>query len=220
MKRLVLLLLVLVILAAVLPVAVLAQSADTIVIRGFGNIATWNPLMTTDGASYQAYSLLWPAPFDTDSFTGAAVPSLTSWEISDDGLTYTFHIRDDANWSDGTPITSDDMIFSIKAIQSDDIDTALEPQVTLIDQVNKIDDKTYEIVLASPDCSALSNLSFIRFLPAHKFAADLSDFETNIENTNPDISGGPTSSTNGRRMKRRASTPTLITSTARRTFHS
>jgi ABC-type transport system substrate-binding protein len=80
----------LLVLAALLPVAVFAQANDTIVIRGLGNITTFNPVMTSDGASLQAYGLLWPAPFQTDSFTGAAVPGLTSWTISDDGLTYTF----------------------------------------------------------------------------------------------------------------------------------
>ncbi len=35
-----------------------------------------------------------------------------SWGISDDGLTYTFHLRDDAKWSDGTPITAEDFHYS------------------------------------------------------------------------------------------------------------
>jgi peptide/nickel transport system substrate-binding protein len=190
MKRAVLILFVLLV-AAVLPVAALAQSADTIVIRGFGNITTFNPHLGSDGASYQAFSLLWPAPFLTDSFTGAAAPGLTSWTLSEDGLTYTFTIRDDAVWSDGTPITSDDMIFSINAIKSDDIDTVLETNVAFIDSVNKIDDKTYEVVLSSNNCAVLSDLSGIRFLPAHRFAADFSDFMTSDLNTNPDVSGGP-----------------------------
>ena len=34
------------------------------------------------------------------------------WEISPDGLTYTFYIRNDARWSDGTPVTADDFVFS------------------------------------------------------------------------------------------------------------
>lgn len=34
------------------------------------------------------------------------------WEVSDDGLTYTFHLRDDAKWSDGEPITADDFVYS------------------------------------------------------------------------------------------------------------
>lgn len=150
MKRL---LLVFALLLVALPLTVMAQSADTIVIRGFGNIATFNPHMTSDGASYQAFSLLWPAPFLTDSFTGQAAPGLTDWTISEDGLTYTFTIRDDAVWSDGVPITSDDMIFSINAIKSDEVDTVLEPAVALIESVNKIDDKTYEVVLSGNNCA-------------------------------------------------------------------
>ncbi|MFN8373854.1 MAG: ABC transporter substrate-binding protein [Anaerolineae bacterium] len=181
----------LLVLAVVLPVAVFAQSADTIVIRGFGNITTFNPHLSSDGASYQAFSLLWPAPFYTDSFTGAATPGLTDWTISEDGLTYTFHIRDDAVWSDGTPITSDDMIFSIDAIKQESIETVLETNVAYIDHVNRVDDKTYEVVLSSNNCAVLSDLSAIRFLPSYRFAADFSDFMTNDLNTNPDISGGP-----------------------------
>lgn len=188
MKRLVFILSVLV-LAVIMPV--LAQSADTIVIRGFGNISTFNPHLSSDGASYQAFSLLWPAPFVTDSFTGAASPGLTSWTISEDGLTYTFTILEDAVWSDGTPITADDMIFSINAIKSDEVDTVLESNVAFIAEANKIDDKTYEIVLSGNNCAILSDLSAIRFLPAHRFAPDFSDFMTSDMNTNPDISGGP-----------------------------
>ncbi|MBK8134818.1 MAG: hypothetical protein IPK52_03095 [Chloroflexi bacterium] len=179
-----------VLLAVVMPLSVMAQSSDTLVVRGFGNIATFNPHLSNDGASYQAYSLLFPAPFLTDSFTGSAAPGLTTWTISEDGLTYTFSINPDAVWSDGTPITSDDMIFSINAIKSD-VNTVLEPNVALIEAVNKVDDKTYEVVLAGNNCSILSDLSAIRFMPAHKYAADFSDFETSEFNNNPDLSGGP-----------------------------
>ena len=61
MRRLSLFLLVLL---AILPLTIVsAQDKETVVIRGFGNISTFNPLMTTDGASYQAYSLLWPRAY-------------------------------------------------------------------------------------------------------------------------------------------------------------
>ncbi|HLV37612.1 MAG TPA: ABC transporter substrate-binding protein, partial [Spirillospora sp.] len=88
------------------PLSAGAQDAETVVIRGFGNIDGFNPLLHGGGASFQAYSLLWPTATDIDRFTGEAIPGLTTWEISEDGLTYTFTIRDDAVWSDGTPITS------------------------------------------------------------------------------------------------------------------
>ena len=63
--------------------------------------------------------------------------------------------------------------------------------MALVKEVNKVDDKTYEVVLTQSDCAALSQLGAIRFLPAHKFAADYSDFVDSPINMNPDISGGP-----------------------------
>jgi peptide/nickel transport system substrate-binding protein len=180
------------ILLLLLPLSsVTGQDDETIVIRGFGNIVTFNPVLTSDGASYQASSLLWPAPVEVDSFTGEPIPGLTSWTVSEDGLTYTFTIREGAVWSDGTPISADDMIFTLGAIQNQEIVTAVESNVALISEVNKIDDRTYEVVLNEPDCAAISQLGGIRFLPAHRFAADYSDFEDNPLNMNPDISGGP-----------------------------
>lgn len=44
---------------------------------------------------------------------GELAPAVAeSWEISPDGLVYTFKLRQDANWSDGTPVTADDFVFS------------------------------------------------------------------------------------------------------------
>lgn len=46
------------------------------------------------------------------------VPVLaTSWSISDDGLTYTFHLRDGVRWHDGKPFSSADVAFSLKALK-------------------------------------------------------------------------------------------------------
>jgi len=45
------------------------------------------------------------------------VPSLAErWEISDDGLRYLFHLRQDLEWSDGTPLTAHDVEFGIKRV--------------------------------------------------------------------------------------------------------
>ncbi len=37
-----------------------------------------------------------------------------SWDISPDGKTYTFHLRDDAKWSNGRPVVSDDFVYSMQ----------------------------------------------------------------------------------------------------------
>ena len=49
------------------------------------------------------------------------VPSLAErWEISDDGLRYVFHLREDASWSDGEPLTAHDVEFGIKRVLNPD----------------------------------------------------------------------------------------------------
>jgi peptide/nickel transport system substrate-binding protein len=170
---------------------VTSQDSETIVIRGFGNLVTFNPALSTDGASYQAFSLLFPSPVTVDPFTGETVPGLTDWEVSDDGLTYTFTIREGAVWSDGTPITSQDMAFSIGAGMDEALGTTWQDNTEQVASVNIIDDRTYEVILSDVNCAALSQLGEIRFLPAHKFAEDYSDFTTSDFNMNPDVSGGP-----------------------------
>lgn len=164
---------------------------DTIIIRGLGNITTFNPILSQDGASLQASEVLWPAAFDLDNTTGQPIPGLTSWKVSDDGLTYTFTIRKDANWSDGTPITAQDMKFVIDAVKSDNVKSSLKGNAQYISSVKVVDDKTYQIVLTTPSCTALSDFYAFRFMPSFRFKPDFSDFETNAIDTNPDISGGP-----------------------------
>ena len=185
MKRSIVFLLVLVLIA----IPVHGQDAETIVIRGFGNIVSFNPSLTTDGASSQAFNLLFPSLLEVDSFTGEIIPGLTDFTVADDSVTYTFTIRDDADWSDGTPITSADVQFVIEATQQDTINTSYEEIGSQITAVNVIDDKTFEIVLESINCAALGDLGGMQILPAHKYAADFSDFETSDFNMNPDVSG-------------------------------
>ena len=43
-----------------------------------------------------------------------------SWDVSDDGSVYTFHLRPDAKFSDGSPVTADDVVFSIKRAAAKD----------------------------------------------------------------------------------------------------
>ena len=171
-------------------IPIVGQDDETIVIRGFGNIVTFNPALTNDGASQQAYDLLFPKALEVDSFTGEIIPGLTTFEVSEDGLTYTFTIQEGAIWSDGTPITSADMQFVIEATQQESINTIYEEEVSQIAEFNVIDDRTYSIVLESVNCAALGGFQIINFQPAHKYAADFSDFETSDFNMNPDISGG------------------------------
>jgi oligopeptide transport system substrate-binding protein len=58
--------------------------------------------------------LLVPDPGDLHPIPGLA----SSWEVSPDGIVYTFHLRDNIRWSDGSPITADDFLMSWKRVLS------------------------------------------------------------------------------------------------------
>ena len=53
----------------------------------------------------------------TEAADGDRIPGVAeSWEVSEDGTVYTFSLRDDAEWSDGTPVTADDFVFAFRRI--------------------------------------------------------------------------------------------------------
>jgi peptide/nickel transport system substrate-binding protein len=86
-----------------------------------------------------------------------------SFEVSDDGMTYTFYLRKDATFADGTPVTANDYYYTLKrALEGPGYITLLTGfmAVTSIDQVEVVDDYTLKITTAQPAALAEVILSF------------------------------------------------------------
>lgn len=88
------------------------------------------------------------------SFTadGEALPRLaTSWEASDDGLTWTIGLRDGATFNDGAPVTSADVVSTFDAIIGEDsVSPAKSAFAGILDTVAATDDSTVTFTLARP----------------------------------------------------------------------
>lgn len=79
------------------------------------NVMSLDTNLATDGDSFEVIADCIDGLMQMDS-EGAAIPALAeSYDLSDDGLTYTFHLRD-ANWSNGTPVTAADFVFAWRRI--------------------------------------------------------------------------------------------------------
>ncbi|HEU0198500.1 MAG TPA: peptide ABC transporter substrate-binding protein [Nevskiaceae bacterium] len=77
---------------------------------------TLDPSLATDVASQQVLEDLFEG-LVTLNEAGDVVPGVAkSWSESADGLTWTFHLRDDARWSNGQPVTAQDFIYSWRRI--------------------------------------------------------------------------------------------------------
>lgn len=100
---------------------------------------------------------------DQDPDTGKIVPWLaTDWEVSPDGLTYTFNLRDDVTFSDGTAFTADSVVL---ALQSAKDTLAAVPgayggvYISGLDSATAVDEDTVEVHFTTPNAAFLQGTS-------------------------------------------------------------
>ena len=86
-----------------------------------------------------------------------------SWTSSDDGLVWTFKLRD-AKFSNGDPVTAEDVKFSLDRFANPDINASYAGVAASIDSVDVVDPKTVTITLKHPDGAILENLAM--FVPS------------------------------------------------------
>src|ERR1700721_284700 len=99
--------------------------------------------------------------FDLDKITGEVAES---YDLSPDGMKITFHLRKDARFQDGSPVTADDVKWSLdRAVTAPVLGKAqlLTGSLTSADQFRVIDSLTFEVTLPKPDKLALPNLATV-----------------------------------------------------------
>jgi peptide/nickel transport system substrate-binding protein len=92
---------------------------------------------------------------------GETQPGLAkSWEISPDGLTYTFHLQTGVKFHDGTPMTADDVKFSLDRARAPKSTTAQPQLFAAIQSVDVVDPATVKVTLKHPDGDFLYNMGW------------------------------------------------------------
>ncbi len=88
-----------------------------------GDIATFNPLVSRSATDATVIGRITDSLVIMDAETGEVIPNLAkSWEISEDKLEYTFHLRRGVHWSDGHPFSAEDVLFTWKCFFAKEID--------------------------------------------------------------------------------------------------
>lgn len=92
---------------------------------------------------------------------GSVVPGLAkSWDISSDGLSYTFHLNQGVNFHDGTAMDADDVKFSLDRARAEDSTNAQKALFGDIASVDVVDAATVKVTLSQPNGNLLFNLAW------------------------------------------------------------
>jgi peptide/nickel transport system substrate-binding protein len=129
-----------------------------------------------------------------DRETNEPIPDLAeSWETSEDGLTWTFHLRKDVKWHDGQPFTAADVKFTYdEGVFNEEVNSRIRPTlVKVLKAVEVVDDYTVRFVLLEPYAPLPTVLADCQLIvPKHILEGkDLNTYDE-FNKTNP-IGTGP-----------------------------
>ena len=135
-----------VLVAATLAAAALPAGAQTLRVVMSSDLKTLDPLVSTQYIVRDHGYLVWDQLLAMDEKSQVRPQMAEKWEVSPDGLVLTFRLRDGLEWHDGTPVTSEDCIASIRRfIQRDPTGLRMAPFVKSFDVV---DPRTFRLVLS------------------------------------------------------------------------
>ncbi len=153
---------------AVTPAA--TQAAVTQIVEGgLAEPRTLNPVLVSDPISDELSKLVFNGLVYVDPTSGEAKGDLaSSWDVSDDKKTYTFHLRSSVLWQDGQAFSAQDVVFTYNLMMND---ATRSPRYSeLVESVNTVqapDLKTVVFTLIRPDATFLTTMATYGIVPEH-----------------------------------------------------
>lgn len=152
--------------------------------RGIGpELGHLDPHIATEIGHYNVLSALLEGLVAEDPVDLHPVPGVAdSWDVSADGLEYTFHLRPEARWSNGDPVTAEDFVASWRRVLTPALGAENSEHLYIIRGAEAFhrgeadfsqvglriqDSNTLVVSLARPEPSFLQRLNHVAFLPVH-----------------------------------------------------
>jgi peptide/nickel transport system substrate-binding protein len=169
-------------------------------LAAFDGIDSLNPFVGINDDSYSTYENIYPYLVQYDAKVNFAPDFATSWSHTPDGSTWTFKTQANATWSDGQPLTAEDVAFTYNTIikYQDGSTGSAASSVAGLDSVTASDPTTVVLHYSKPIPSPLAAAQQVAILPQHvwgKYAVGdgkgLKTFPNTPDKDHPVVGGGP-----------------------------
>lgn len=196
-------------LAVTAPVSAAQDATGSQIAIEWAKPRTLGPLFSTAGSEQQVERAIFGVLVQMTGNLEQVGDLAESFEVSDDATTFTFHIHPDATFNDGTPLTSEDVVFTLE--------TAINPatgaywqgrlmgiagaqafadgEADSVSGIEAVDEKTVVLTLEAPDSAFLptfADFSGLGILPKHVLAEIAPDQLINDRfNLEPSVGAGP-----------------------------
>ena len=139
-----------------------AKTENTLVIANAVKVDTLDPEANSVNESIWLDQNLYSRLLQPNSTGTGLLPDLaTSWDISKNGLSYTFHLRTDADFSNGMPVTADDVVYSIKRSRA--FSGGWGFLLTAVKTITAPDEHTVKVTLSQPHAPLLADLAMYAY---------------------------------------------------------
>ena len=135
------------------------------------NPRTFNAIMANEQSSNDIVERMFARLTDYDNAAQKLTPYLAkSWEMAPDGLTWTFHLRKGAKFSDGHPITSEDVLFSFQVVYDKTLHPSAQDLLIMGGkpfEVTAPDPYTVVVKTPSPHAALVECVAIVPIMPKH-----------------------------------------------------
>ena len=139
---------------------------DALIRGNIGDASNLIPALASDTASTDVTSLVYNGLIKYDANLNLVGSLAESWEVSEDGLTITFHLRKDVKWHDGQPFTSKDALFTYQLMIDPNTPTAYGDDFKQVKKAEALDDCTFKVSYDRPYAPGLASWGF-HIMPEH-----------------------------------------------------
>jgi peptide/nickel transport system substrate-binding protein len=125
------------------------------------------PMLASDSASHGVSGLIFNGLVKYDTDLTLMGDLAESWQISDDNLTITFHLKKGVKWQDGVEFTAREVMFGYKNIINEETPSAYKEDYLQVKKAEVLDKYTFRVTYVKPFAPALSSWGSLVVLPKH-----------------------------------------------------